>query len=76
MWVERIIWSVWMELEQTCSNLSFQSTGGTYTMVVSSFYPGADARFSVKLGCDMPIKVSTIPQEGAGMFKRIVLGVW
>lgn len=49
---------------------------GSYTMIVSSFEPAVESRFSIDLRASLPINVNAIPPEGAGLFKRTVSGAW
>lgn len=49
---------------------------GTYTIVVSAFQTKDEGEFDLSVGCNLPIAVTPIPQEGAGLFSRIVKGAW
>lgn len=51
-------------------------TAGTYTLIVSSFEPRHEASFTLKLDSTLPLKITPIPQEGAGMFNRTLSGTW
>lgn len=51
-------------------------TAGTYTIVVSAFQTKDEGEFDLSVGCNLPIAVTPIPQEGAGLFSRIVKGAW
>ncbi|KAI0338367.1 cysteine proteinase [Trametopsis cervina] len=49
---------------------------GDYTLVVSAFEPRYTGSFNLKIDCSTRIDITTIPQEGAGMFKKTVQGAW
>ncbi|KAJ9097859.1 hypothetical protein QFC19_006651 [Naganishia cerealis] len=49
---------------------------GVYTLVVSSFEANKIFKASVKIQSTSPLDISPIPQEGAGMFSRVVKGQW
>jgi len=49
---------------------------GTYTVIVSSFEPGQLGSFQLRFECSQPLEVNPIPQEGAGMFAKILSGKW
>ncbi|KAI0090683.1 hypothetical protein BDY19DRAFT_992108 [Irpex rosettiformis] len=49
---------------------------GEYTIVVSAFEPKQTGPFSLKIDCSTRIEVTTIPQEGSGMFSKVVRGTW
>ncbi|KAJ9115525.1 hypothetical protein QFC22_005286 [Naganishia vaughanmartiniae] len=49
---------------------------GIYTLVASSFEAGRASKAALKIQSTLPLDVSPIPQEGAGMFSRVVKGQW
>ncbi|GAA5870476.1 hypothetical protein JCM16303_002018 [Sporobolomyces ruberrimus] len=49
---------------------------GTYTLVVSSFQPLHEDTFELSLHSSLPLQVTPIPPEGAGMYSRVVKGAW
>ncbi|KAG9094077.1 cysteine protease [Ceratobasidium sp. 370] len=49
---------------------------GNYTLVVSSFAAGQVGDYALRVECDAQIEISQLPAEGAGMFQKIVKGVW
>lgn len=49
---------------------------GTYTVIVSSYEPDTTGPFSLCVESSLPISLSPIPAEGAGMFSRTVSGKW
>ncbi|GAA6006476.1 hypothetical protein JCM10207_004945 [Rhodosporidiobolus poonsookiae] len=58
---------------------SLRKTGlspGSYTLVVSSFQPHHPAPFSLLIKSSLPVEVSPIPAEGAGLYARTVRGAW
>ena len=48
----------------------------SYTLVVSTFRPGDEGSFEVVLGSNLPIQITPIAPEGAGMFNRTAKGSW
>ncbi|GAA5907979.1 Rim13p [Sporobolomyces salmoneus] len=49
---------------------------GSYTLVVSSFQPRHEDTFELALQSSLPVQVTPIPPEGAGMYSRCVTGAW
>ncbi|BGP52808.1 cysteine protease [Rhodotorula sphaerocarpa] len=49
---------------------------GTYTLVVSSYQPGHLGSFKLSIRSSMPLNVTSIPAEGAGLFSRKFEGAW
>jgi hypothetical protein len=50
---------------------------GEYTLVVSSFQPEATGSFSLKVeSMNNPFEITPIPQEGAGMYAKTIIGSW
>ncbi|POY71276.1 hypothetical protein BMF94_5588 [Rhodotorula taiwanensis] len=49
---------------------------GKYTLLVSSYQPDVLGNFKVSVRSSLPLSVSAIPQEGAGMFSRRIEGEW
>ena len=45
-------------------------------MVASAFESHHMGPFSLKVDCSFPFDLQEIPQEGAGMYTRFVLGAW
>ena len=45
-------------------------------MVASAFESHHMGPFSLKVDCSFPFDLQEIPQEGAGMYTRVVLGAW
>ncbi|KAH9481424.1 Calpain-like protease palB/RIM13 [Psilocybe cubensis] len=58
------------------ANLSLNITAGEYTIVASAFEPHYTGPFSLKVYSSFPIDLKPIPQEGAGMYSKIVRGSW
>ncbi|ORY40903.1 hypothetical protein BCR35DRAFT_327462 [Leucosporidium creatinivorum] len=48
----------------------------SYTLVVSSFQPLHKTDFELRVESNLPLEVSLIPPEGAGMFARSARGSW
>lgn len=55
-----------------------QLTGvaGTYTIIVSTFEPGATSPYSFNVESASPLSVEAIPAEGAGRYSRTINGHW
>ncbi|KAF9524839.1 hypothetical protein CPB83DRAFT_885980 [Crepidotus variabilis] len=51
-------------------------TPGEYTIVASTFEPQYIGPFILKVDCSHPVDLKPIPQEGAGMYSKIVRGSW
>jgi hypothetical protein len=49
---------------------------GEYTVVVSAFEPHHIGPFSLKVDSSYPFDLKPIPQEGAGMYSKVVRGSW
>jgi calpain-7 len=49
---------------------------GVYTVVVSAFEPHHMGPFSLKVDSSYPFDLKPIPQEGAGMYSKVVRGSW
>ncbi|RDB24959.1 Calpain-like protease palB/RIM13 [Hypsizygus marmoreus] len=49
---------------------------GDYTVILSAFEPHYMGPFSLKLDSSLPFKINPIPQEGAGMYTKVVRGAW
>ncbi|GAA5995569.1 hypothetical protein JCM5350_001980 [Sporobolomyces pararoseus] len=49
---------------------------GSYTLVVSSFQALHEDEFELLLRSSLPLQISTIPAEGAGMYSRSTKGAW
>lgn len=49
---------------------------GEYTVVASAFESHHMGPFSLKVDCSFPFDLQEIPQEGAGMYTKVVLGAW
>ncbi|GAA5859581.1 hypothetical protein JCM8547_006151 [Rhodosporidiobolus lusitaniae] len=49
---------------------------GSYTLILSSFSPLHSAPFSFSVRSSLPVEVTPIPPEGAGMYARTVKGCW
>jgi calpain-7 len=49
---------------------------GVYTAIISTFEPGKTGTFDLSLESTLPITLTTIPQEGAGMHQRLLTGAW
>jgi calpain-7 len=43
---------------------------------VSAFEPGQRGPYNLKIGCSMRFELTSIPQEGSGMFSQIARGSW
>jgi calpain-7 len=51
-------------------------TAGTYTLVVSSFEPRQTGTYLLEVESTAPVSITPIAAEGAGMFSRVVEGIW
>ncbi|KAK4702130.1 hypothetical protein P7C70_g4096, partial [Phenoliferia sp. Uapishka_3] len=51
-------------------------TTDSYTLVVSSFRAGDEGFFDLDIKSDLQLRISPIPQEGAGMYSRVLKGSW
>ncbi|KAI9632395.1 calpain-like protease palB/RIM13 [Dioszegia hungarica] len=49
---------------------------GTYTVIVSSFEPGITGHYTLTLESTLPITITPIPPEGAGLYHRRFEGRW
>ena len=49
---------------------------GDYTLVVSAFEPRHSGKFALRAECSERFELTPIPQEGAGMFSKLVRGEW
>ncbi|WVR04018.1 hypothetical protein IAU60_001017 [Kwoniella sp. DSM 27419] len=49
---------------------------GNYTLIVSAFEPGQMGPFTLAVESTLPVEVTPLPAEGAGMFSRVVAGRW
>ncbi|KAJ9091431.1 hypothetical protein QFC21_007221 [Naganishia friedmannii] len=49
---------------------------GVYTLVASSFEANRASKATIKIQSTLPLEISSIPQEGAGMFSRMLKGQW
>ncbi|KAF5355191.1 hypothetical protein D9756_005675 [Leucocoprinus leucothites] len=49
---------------------------GDYTLIASSFEPTHTGPFTIKVECSTPFDLKSIPQEGAGMYTKIIKGAW
>lgn len=45
-------------------------------MIVSAFEPRHTCPFTLKVECSTSFDLKSIPQEGAGMYSKIVKGFW
>ncbi|KAM0756527.1 cysteine proteinase [Meredithblackwellia eburnea MCA 4105] len=48
----------------------------TYVLVVSTFRAGDEETFELSFGSSLPMTVTLVPPEGAGMFARSAKGSW
>ncbi|EKM75828.1 hypothetical protein AGABI1DRAFT_102686 [Agaricus bisporus var. burnettii JB137-S8] len=49
---------------------------GDYTLIISAFEPRHTGPFTLKVECSTSFDLKSIPQEGAGMYSKIVKGAW
>ncbi len=49
---------------------------GTYTLIASTFLPGQECDCRLRVESSLPVSVSPLPQEGAGLFSRTGKGAW
>ena len=49
---------------------------GQYTLIISAFDPRHLGQFSLEFSSSHRFDLEPIPQEGAGMFSKIVKGFW
>lgn len=49
---------------------------GVYTLIVSLFEPGWTGDFNLLVESSLPLSITAIPQEGAGMYHRSMIGSW
>ncbi|CAB4384739.1 unnamed protein product [Rhizophagus irregularis] len=49
---------------------------GDYTIIVSTYEPGLIGEFTLTVASNVTFNVTSIPLEGAGMFKKIIQGQW
>ena len=52
------------------------SLAGEYTIVASAFEPHHMGSFTLKVDSSHPFDLKQIPQEGAGMYSKVVRGSW
>lgn len=60
----------------TFDGLIVQRTAGDYTLIVSAFEPHHTGPYTLKVECSTPFDLKSIPQEGAGMYSKIIKGAW
>ncbi|TBU43387.1 hypothetical protein BD309DRAFT_991045 [Dichomitus squalens] len=58
------------------ANASGRIPPGDYTLVVSAFEPHHIGKFDLRVECSDRFDLTPIPQEGAGMFSKVVRGEW
>ncbi|CAJ0914501.1 14272_t:CDS:10 [Entrophospora sp. SA101] len=49
---------------------------GDYTIVVSAYTPNDIGEFTLTVASNVEFKVTSIPNEGAGLFKEVIKGQW
>ncbi|EXX62593.1 hypothetical protein RirG_160290 [Rhizophagus irregularis DAOM 197198w] len=49
---------------------------GDYTIIVSTYEPGLIGEFTLTVASNVTFNVTSIPLEGAGMFKKVIQGQW
>ncbi|OSC96512.1 cysteine proteinase [Trametes coccinea BRFM310] len=49
---------------------------GDYTLVVSAFEPRHTGKFELRMESSERFDITPIPQEGAGMFSKVIRGQW
>ncbi|GES73709.1 calpain-7 [Rhizophagus clarus] len=49
---------------------------GDYTIIVSTYEPGLIGEFTLTVASNVTFNVTSIPLEGAGMFKKVIYGQW
>ncbi|EIN06603.1 hypothetical protein PUNSTDRAFT_115140 [Punctularia strigosozonata HHB-11173 SS5] len=49
---------------------------GDYTVIVSAFEPQHLGHFTLLVECSENVRLEPIPQEGAGMYSKVVRGEW
>ncbi|KAG5646200.1 hypothetical protein DXG03_004026 [Asterophora parasitica] len=49
---------------------------GDYTVILSAFEPHHMGPYSLKVDSSQPFDLSPVPQEGAGMYTKIIRGAW
>lgn len=58
------------------ARFSKDMTPGDSTIVVSAFDPQYLGPFTLKVECTFPFDLVAIPQEGAGMYDKVIGGSW
>lgn len=59
-----------------CSFTGVPFAAGRYTLVPSTYRPGQLGQFSLSIESSGPIALTEIPQEGSGMFSKVLKGAW
>ncbi|KZT05397.1 cysteine proteinase, partial [Laetiporus sulphureus 93-53] len=49
---------------------------GDYTLIISTFEPQQLGEFKIQVESAYPVEITSIPQEGAGMFSRVLRDAW
>ncbi|KDN47144.1 cysteine proteinase [Tilletiaria anomala UBC 951] len=49
---------------------------GKYTLVLSTYEPGQEAEYTLQVACSSRVDITSIPQEGSGMFARSSRSAW
>jgi calpain-7 len=52
------------------------NSAGDYTVVMSSYAPGMIGPYQLDIESMERFELETIPQEGAGLYSKVVLGEW
>lgn len=63
-------------LRKTLTLHELTVAAGTYTVIVSTFEPGATAAYTLNVESSSPVSLESVPAEGAGMFSRTINGAW
>lgn len=63
------------DVERELPDLKELTPAGAYTVLVSS-YEREEGAYSLTVEASAPVRLSSIPQEGAGMYARTIAGRW
>lgn len=58
------------------TQISIYLVAGDYTVILSAFEPRHMGAFTLKVDCSVSFDIKAIPQEGAGMYTKVIRGAW
>ncbi|KAI0724162.1 hypothetical protein C8Q72DRAFT_786967, partial [Fomitopsis betulina] len=58
------------------AHVTRELSAGDYTLILSAFEPQQQGPFKLRIESQLRFDLTPIPQEGAGMFSKVVRGAW